>query len=153
MQHIMIPDADMDRLRQMLDSSRRNVRDQEHLERLEEELDRAHVLLPKAVPRDVVTMNSWVRVRDLATGKTSEYTLVYPQGADLTRGRVSVLAPLGTAVLGCQAGEIIEWMVPGGKRQLRLEKVVQPSSLRENMPEQTEPTREIRPRQRSARVS
>jgi regulator of nucleoside diphosphate kinase len=98
-------------------------------------------------------MNSWVQVRDLATGKISEYTLVYPQGADLSRGRISVLAPLGTAVLGCQAGEIIEWMVPGGKRQLRLEKVVQPTSLRESMPAQPEPTHETRPRQRSARVA
>jgi len=67
------------------------------------------------VPPDVVTMNSRVVYRDEETGETREVTLSYPQDASLEQGRVSVLAPVGAALLGLSVGQEIDWQLPGGK--------------------------------------
>ena len=69
-------------------------------------------------------MNSRVRLKNLTTGKEMTYTLVFPKDADLTAGRISVLAPIGTAILGYRAGDVIAWSVPGGKRKFRIEEVL-----------------------------
>jgi regulator of nucleoside diphosphate kinase len=82
---------------------------------LKEEIARARIVPQSAIPPDVVTMNSRVLVRDVDTGKTSELTLVYPRDADVDHGRVSVLAPLGSAMLGLSVGQTIEWPLPGGR--------------------------------------
>jgi regulator of nucleoside diphosphate kinase len=90
---------------------------------LEEEIGRARVVEPAAVPADVVTMNSRVSFEDVDTGERLEMTLVYPHDADVDHGRVSVLAPVGSALLGLSVGQSVEWPVPGGKRRLRVEAV------------------------------
>ena len=76
------------------------------------------------VPSDVVTMSSIVSLRDLDSGETEEYELVYPADADLENNRISILAPIGTAILGYRVGDVIEWPVPGGLRRLRVEEVL-----------------------------
>ncbi len=91
---------------------------------LAEELERAQVLSHDTTPRDLVTMNSTVRVRDLDTEEESIYTLVYPHQADATRGRISVLAPIGTALLGYREGEIVEWQVPSRLKRLQVVEVI-----------------------------
>jgi regulator of nucleoside diphosphate kinase len=96
----------------------------DYLEALWGELERAQTVPPAAVPADVVTMNSTVRLRDLDTGERETYTLVYPTDADASAGRISVLAPFGTAVIGNRAGDTIAWQVPAGIRRLRVESVV-----------------------------
>jgi regulator of nucleoside diphosphate kinase len=63
-------------------------------------------------------------LRDLDDGETFEYTLVYPRDANAAEGRVSILAPIGTAILGCKAGDVVEWPVPAGTARLRIEDVV-----------------------------
>lgn len=88
------------------------------------ELDRAEVVPAEQVAPDVVTMNSRVRLLDLADGSHHEYTLVYPGAADFAAGRISVLAPVGTALLGYRVGDEIAWPVPGGERRLRIEEVL-----------------------------
>jgi regulator of nucleoside diphosphate kinase len=81
------------------------------------------------VPRDVMTMNSRVRVRDLDSGDAVVFSLVYPSypfapGSDhLADMTVSILAPIGTAVLGYRIGDTIEWDVPAGARTLKVEDV------------------------------
>ena len=90
----------------------------------EEELDRARIVSAGSVPADVVTMNSRVRMTDLDTGKEMTYTLVFPREADFSQGKISVLAPIGTAILGYRAGDVIEWRVPGGRRKLRVEEIL-----------------------------
>ena len=85
---------------------------------LEEELSRAAVVAPEAIPRGVVTMNSRVRFRDELTGEQSEVALVYPEHADIAAGKISVLAPVGTALLGLTEGDSIEWLVPSGKQRV-----------------------------------
>jgi regulator of nucleoside diphosphate kinase len=69
-------------------------------------------------------MNSKVRLRDLDTGEKETYTLVYPHEADASAGRISVLAPVGTAIVGNRVGDVIEWPVPAGLRRLKVEAVL-----------------------------
>ncbi|MCO6432330.1 MAG: nucleoside diphosphate kinase regulator [Deltaproteobacteria bacterium] len=94
-------------------------------EMLEEELLRATVVPSGEVPPDVVTMNSRVRFKDLTSDEESELTLCYPKDADLERGKISVLAPVGAALLGLKSGDEIEWPLPSGKtRVLKITDVV-----------------------------
>lgn len=91
---------------------------------LMDELNRAEVLPPEQVPADVVTMHSQVECEDMASGETHMLTLVYPNEADVERGRVSVLAPVGSALLGLSVGQQIDWDAPGGRRlKLRVKSV------------------------------
>nr|WP_318382797.1 nucleoside diphosphate kinase regulator [uncultured Enterobacter sp.] len=78
------------------------------------ELDRAQMCAPELMPHDVVTMNSQVKFRDLTSGETRVRTLVFP--ADMTDSSVqlSVLAPVGAALLGLRTGDTIQWDLPGG---------------------------------------
>ena len=123
--NIVISETDMEKLGWLLDSVRNSAsKDQTHLAMLEEELDRARIVSLGRVPADVVTMNSRVRVTDLDTSKEMTYTLVFPRDADVSQGKISVLAPIGTAILGYRVGDVIEWNVPGGKRTLRVEEIL-----------------------------
>ena len=88
---------------------------------LASELDKADVVDSREVPPDVVTMDSRVVFEDVTTGKTTEVTLVFPHDADVQRGKVSVLAPVGTALLGLAEGDSIVWPFPdGSSRCLRV---------------------------------
>ncbi|HEU4992093.1 MAG TPA: nucleoside diphosphate kinase regulator [Luteimonas sp.] len=82
---------------------------------LRDELARAEVREPRDVPADAITMNSTARFRDEASGEEREMTLVYPRDADGSADKVSILAPVGSALLGLRAGQSIEWPVPGGR--------------------------------------
>ena len=88
------------------------------------EIDRAEVVSPQDIPNDVITMNSTVSLEDLDTKEEEIYTLVFPENADLRQGKLSVLAPIGTAMLGYEAGDIFEWDVPAGKRKLRVKRIL-----------------------------
>jgi regulator of nucleoside diphosphate kinase len=92
------------------------------------ELERALVLEADELTPDVITMHARVDVLDLTSGARDEWTLVYPAEADLSAHRISVLAPLGTALLGYREGDELEWKMPGGLRRLRVEKVRQPKA-------------------------
>ncbi len=91
---------------------------------LQRELARAKVVSTRQVPAGVVTMNSQVELTDVDTQARMTYTLVFPAAADYDQGRISVLAPVGTAILGYAEGDIVEWPVPAGKRRLRIDKVI-----------------------------
>lgn len=110
---ISITGPDMQRLRDLVRSADANDRDRPYLAVLRTELERAAVVAPDQVPSDVVTMNSQVRLRD--GRRTWTITLVYPEEADAEHGRISVLAPLGAAILGCRVGDRVEFRVPGGE--------------------------------------
>jgi regulator of nucleoside diphosphate kinase len=94
------------------------------LNALDTELWSARRVSPGDVPWDVVTMNSVVRIRDLDTGEADDYELVYPTYADIERNRISVLAPIGTAILGYRIGDVIQWPVPAGVCRLRIEEIL-----------------------------
>jgi regulator of nucleoside diphosphate kinase len=88
------------------------------------ELGRAKIVAPEKVPADVVTMNSKVLLRDAANGEELTYTLVFPQDANIDKGAISVLAPVGTAILGYREGHAVTWKVPSGERTLEIIKVL-----------------------------
>ena len=91
---------------------------------LVDELNRAIVVPAEEIPADVITMNSRVRLLDLDKGFAVEYTLVYPAEADATKGKISIVAPIGAAMIGYREGDEIEWDVPGGRRRFKVEAVL-----------------------------
>ncbi len=82
---------------------------------LQAELDRADVLAPEQVPPTVVTMNSTVKFSIAETGKEFCLTLVYPRDMDGSADRISIFAPVGSALLGLSVGDELAWPGPGGK--------------------------------------
>lgn len=109
---IVLSSLDADRLAQLLGS----LSDQEFPGRddLEAELARAQVVDPRDVPPTVVTINSTVRFRIQSSSKDFFLTLVYPKDVDPKGGTISILAPVGSALLGLSQGDEIEWPKPGG---------------------------------------
>jgi len=121
---IRVTASDYERLRSLIDVSS-PARDRAAVEALSEELDRAEVVAPERIGADTVTMNSEVVFQDESTGDTREATLVYPKEGDPERGRISVLAPIGSALLGLSVGQAIDWPLPGGKlKRLRIERIL-----------------------------
>ena len=115
----------MERLeKRLLESKTIPERDKENLAELEQELMRAEIVSPKEIPQDVITMNSTVRLKDLDTEKEMIYTVVFPSDADVAQNKISVLAPIGTALIGYRVGDIITWKVPAGLRKLRVEEII-----------------------------
>lgn len=127
---IYITEYDMERLRKLIEDEKRfNKRNIEHLQELEAELDRGQLIASKDVPGDVITMNSQVRLVDLDTGEEMICTLVFPGDADVDQNKISILAPVGTALLGFRVGDTIEWQVPDGLRRLEVaETLYQPEA-------------------------
>ena len=121
---IYITEFDMERLRTLVDEAKRVNRHNQYLDSLDVELSRAQVVAPTEVPADVVTMNSKVSLVDLDTNEEMVVTLVFPQDADVAESKVSVLAPVGTAMLGYRVGDTFSWPVPDGVRRLRVEKIL-----------------------------
>jgi regulator of nucleoside diphosphate kinase len=104
------------------------------LDDLQDEIDRAYIVDQHDLPEDTVTLDSRVLIRDLKTGECSVYTLVCRARADLSRGELSILAPLGMALIGYRAGDEVEWSTPGGVRHLLIEAVKQADDLPEGPP-------------------
>ena len=122
---IYITEYDMKRLRDLIvEAKRLDRRSSEYLEGLEGELARGKLVAPADIPPDVVTMNSRVDLVDLDTGEEMVCTLVFPSEADITQSKISVLAPIGTAMLGYRVGDTFEWKVPDGIRRLEIKGVL-----------------------------
>ena len=125
MKPIFITRQDQQRLSELIESFRARPNGYgTNIDLLERELSRSRIVDRNSLPENVVTMNSTVRVRDLDSQESEEYTLVYPTHANPEANRLSILAPVGTALIGSQAGDIIEWPVPAGSRRLLVEDVV-----------------------------
>lgn len=120
---IVITQYDLDRLRRLVnDAAAAGSRDD--LTGLIGELDRAIAVAPHEVPGDVVTMNSQVRLVDVDTGDAMEMSLVFPEDAASADRPVSILAPVGTAIIGYRQGDIVEWPTPSGPRTFRIDRVI-----------------------------
>src|SRR5688572_13174101 len=128
---ITISSADYGGLLTLVDSARLDRRvPAESLDLLERELFRAAIVDSSELPADVVAMNSTVWFRDLNSDEIEKYMLVYPAEADVVRDRISVLAPIGTALLGYRTGDVVQWRVPSGKRRFEIIDVVQNAAER-----------------------
>jgi regulator of nucleoside diphosphate kinase len=125
MRTILKSKRDLERLKSLLESAKKFLRhcSPEHLKVLEEGLEQAEIMTEGKIPANVITMNRRALVLDLDAGKKFEYVLVYPRDADVAKGRISVLAPIGTAMLGGRVGEVIEGRVPAGIRRFKIEEV------------------------------
>lgn len=122
---IHLTEFDLDRLKRLLAAKGSlDGPDKQYLRDLKDALDRAVVVPSTDIPPDVITMNSRFRMTDLDTGEESEYTLVFPGTANIVKGRLSVLAPVGTALLGRKESDVIEWTVPVGIKRFRIDKVL-----------------------------
>ena len=122
---IYIAQTDMEKLRRIIDNRVPvDAEERKNLIRLEEELDRADVV--DAPQSNVVTMHSDVRLQDLDTHEIKDYKLVFPGERVVGANCISVLAPIGTALLGYSTGATINWPVPRGMRRLKILKIVQP---------------------------
>jgi len=122
---IYITEYDMERLMTLIEGTRIKARrNRENLDMLEKELLRGKLVSPENVPKDVVTMNSKVIIRDLENDELTTYDLVFPAEANISDNKVSVLAPLGMALLGYRIGDIIEWKMPSGVKKLQVKDVL-----------------------------
>lgn len=120
---IYVTVSDMDRLGRLVLAAISDAPDLEPLRALDRELDRAQAVRPEEVPPDVITMNSKLRMTDLQSGTQRIVTLVYPDQAN-DADRVSILSPLGTALLGYRVGDEIRWETPAGSLHLRIEELL-----------------------------
>ncbi|MDD5707317.1 MAG: GreA/GreB family elongation factor [Kiritimatiellae bacterium] len=123
MKEIVIGHDDAARIQQAIVESRakRPGMDRENLERLERELQRARIVADNELPDDVVALNTDFIVSDCESGEQERYRLVLPNQANVELHRISVLAPVGAALLGYRKGDRVDWPVPGGVRKLLIE--------------------------------
>lgn len=104
---------------------------------LQIELERAEILDASTAPAAVVRMGSQVEIEDLATGEVESYTLVFPEQADIGQKRLSVLTPIGTALIGCAEGTTVDWQTPGGVRRFKIHRVTRPDERTTTVPAAT----------------
>ncbi|WP_026289570.1 nucleoside diphosphate kinase regulator [Thioalkalivibrio sulfidiphilus] len=121
--NITLSSLDLDRLEHLLDSLPREALANHR--QLAAELERANVVEPSQVPPTLVTMNSRVRFRVEPEGREFQRTLVYPSGMDGDEEKISVLAPIGSALLGLSVGDSIAWPTPkGGEMNVRIMEIL-----------------------------
>ena len=112
---IFLTQNDLDRLFDLLEAYSAGSGGR-RFEQLESELARASVVPSDRIPHDVVTMNSRVLFENETTGERLEVTLVYPREADIDAGKISILVPVGAALLGMRVGQSIDWELPNGRK-------------------------------------
>lgn len=118
---IYITNSDKNKLLEIINKYE-DLKNRQNIKDLEAEINRADVTSPEQVPSNVITMNTKVI---LLIGDTEEeLSLVYPSEADISNNKISVLSPVGTAILGYSEGSIIEWKVPNGIVQIEVKKIL-----------------------------
>jgi regulator of nucleoside diphosphate kinase len=120
---LIVTQKDKERLQALMFDNRTDIQSRPYFKALKQELEHAQVVDSKDIPADVVTMNSTVKVRPEGSKRTQTFTVVYPEHADIDEDKISILAPIGTALLGYREGDEVEWEVPAGKRKFTIEKV------------------------------
>ncbi|MHC2990596.1 GreA/GreB family elongation factor [Pontibacter sp. HJ8] len=121
--NIYLTEQDYKRLVDLIQVQRQSTGSTASIARLGDELKRAQRVKAQEIPADVITMNSRVLLKDLQSGMEMEITLVYPKDADFNALKISVFAPVGTAILGCREGDEVEWPVPSGTLTYKIIKV------------------------------
>lgn len=91
---------------------------------LQRELNSSLRVADEKLEEDIIRLNSYFEVKDMATGKTLQLNLVMPKMADLSQQKISILSPLGVALIGFREGMLVEWVLPGGPKKLKILKVV-----------------------------
>lgn len=135
---ISITETDFQRLKKLVADIEDDIREQMHVRDLRREMDRAQIVPPNRLSADVISMKTRVMLR--VDGEDEEVSLVYPNEADVDSGAISVLSPIGTAILGYREGDHFEWQVPAGTAKVEVIRILyQPEAAeRGGMPEETE---------------
>ena len=122
---IFVTTKDAEKLRELIRKAyHSDYRGSDYLKKLAEEIEKASVVQSNQIPSDVITLNSTGRWLDQKTDEEMLYTLVFPEDADISQGKISILAPIGTAMLGYKVGDIFEWDTPGGTRIIRVKEIL-----------------------------
>ena len=122
MNELFLTDKDYQRLHTLVKAQQSTRND--NLDALCQKLKNARQVPSEEIPTDVVTMNSFVRLKELTSKAVMELTLSYPKDADLTSRKISVLAPVGTAILGAKLGDIVEWSAAKGSVAYKVEEIL-----------------------------
>lgn len=101
-------------------SSGVNAFDRRNAQELEQELQKATLVKKELFPHDVVRLNSKVTIKEASADKVMELTLVIPEKANIREGKISIMAPIGTALLGFRQGSTVKWKVPSGKKTFKI---------------------------------
>ena len=120
---LILNKKDYERLNEMIMKTGGEIKKQ-YLKDLRNEIENADIVNPEQIPADYITMNSKIRFKDIETEESFIFTIVYPSDADTGQGKMSVLAPIGTALLGNRVGDIISWQVPDGQKKFRVEEIL-----------------------------
>jgi regulator of nucleoside diphosphate kinase len=123
MKPIIITTDDYAELMGIISDGRFPPREQREVQALVNELARAQLVAPRDMPADVITLNTRAKLLDLDTGERMEFAVVVPADADIGAGRISVLAPIGTGMLGYRVGSEFEWPAPSGVRRLKVTRI------------------------------
>lgn len=120
---IYVTENDKNRLKKLINNAvLEGLQSDKSFGHLKSELEKAKVLDLKQLPKDLITMNS--RALISINGNEEEVTLVYPQDADLIENKISILSPVGTAILGYCAGDTVQWSVPSGITEIHIKEVL-----------------------------
>ncbi|NMA25286.1 MAG: nucleoside diphosphate kinase regulator [Clostridiales bacterium] len=120
---IFITKADKAKLKEIIEAELKSSHMlDKSMKKLDEEINNANVVDSDMIPRDVITMNSRVVLH--LNEEDIEASLVYPEEADWSAGKLSILSPIGTAILGYREGDSVEWEVPSGKTEIKIKKVI-----------------------------
>lgn len=93
-------------------------------EKLLLELDSAKIVEPEAIPSNVVTMNSIVRISFLNSSKQVQFQIVYPKQANIRENKISIFSPIATALIGYKVGDEVEWVVPAGLTKIKIDEII-----------------------------
>lgn len=121
---LVVNKTDYGRLAELLQLAHIGRRERPYLQALKDELAGSRRTSAGRVPKDVVTMRSRVRVRDLDGDEVDTFTLVYPEEANLDEGKLSVFSPLGSAVFGARVGDVVTRRLPGGLLSVKVEEIL-----------------------------
>ena len=92
--------------------------------KLLKELNDAQIVEPEAIPANVVTMNSIVKLIFLNNNKQIQFQIVYPENANIKENKISIFSPIATALIGYKTGDEIEWIVPAGLTKIRIDEII-----------------------------
>ncbi|MRT93726.1 nucleoside diphosphate kinase regulator [Ancylomarina sp. 16SWW S1-10-2] len=125
MGNLIINRLDYTRIKECIIDAKRNksINDIEAKE-LVVELNSAKIVEPQDVPSNIVTMNSIVKLSFLDSKKQVQFTIVYPDEASMKEYRISIFSPIATALIGYKVGDVVEWLIPSGLTQLRIDEIV-----------------------------
>lgn len=128
--NIVMAEYDLERLSELLKTiEKHSSKYNGSIEELKKEIEKAEIVSSGEIHGDIVTMNSRVLLEDLDTYEEFPFQVVFPSDADLDADKISVLAPVGTALLGYKVGDTVVWKVPSGMRKLKIKEMLyQPES-------------------------